>query len=119
MLDPLELELAGDCELPCTCWESDLGPLQEQLVPLTSGLSLALCARRECLFPVRRLAQAGTSRLPLLSIQEAPSVLEGTKCLISQVSSLYFLILAGEGIKPEVFNMFYCATSELHTPQTH
>lgn len=30
----------GSCELLCGCWELDLGPVKEQPVSLTSGLSL-------------------------------------------------------------------------------
>lgn len=31
-LDPLELESPSSCEPPCGCWQSNLGPLQEQPV---------------------------------------------------------------------------------------
>lgn len=39
VLDPLELELTGNCELPCMCWELNLGPLEEQPVYSTMELS--------------------------------------------------------------------------------
>lgn len=37
VLDSLELEL-DSCELPCGCWELNPGPLEEQLVLLTTAL---------------------------------------------------------------------------------
>lgn len=45
MFVPLEAGtvLRGDYELPCGCWESNPGPLQEQGVILTGKLSLSLC----------------------------------------------------------------------------
>jgi hypothetical protein len=36
----LNLELMDGCELPCGCWESNLGPLQEQLRYLSCPESL-------------------------------------------------------------------------------
>lgn len=38
---PLELELTGDCELPCRHWELNLGPQEEQPVFLNAELSPA------------------------------------------------------------------------------
>ena len=38
---PLELELTGDCELPCMHWELNLGPQEEQPVFLNAELSPA------------------------------------------------------------------------------
>ena len=40
MLDPLKLELMDGCELPCGCWEPNLGPLQEQQVLITAESTL-------------------------------------------------------------------------------
>lgn len=37
MLDPMELEL--HCELPCGCWERNLGPL-EAVLPTEPSLPL-------------------------------------------------------------------------------
>lgn len=34
--DPLELDTLYNCELPCGYWEYNLGPLEEQLVFLTT-----------------------------------------------------------------------------------
>lgn len=36
----LELKVTSDCELPCGCWGSNPGPLEKQLVFLTSAPSL-------------------------------------------------------------------------------
>ena len=38
MSDSLDLELQS-CELPCGCWELNLGPLEEQSVLLTTESS--------------------------------------------------------------------------------
>jgi hypothetical protein len=36
VLDPMELELQNSCELSCRCWELNPGPLEEQVVLLTT-----------------------------------------------------------------------------------
>lgn len=44
VMDPLDLEVLSDsCELPCGSWESNLGPLEEQLLTTASLLQPQPC----------------------------------------------------------------------------